>query len=493
MTTTTGLDAHVSRLADELLFTSPGCDELEVLEEQGARAERMARFAAAMQVQARVAQFHAHQALGQAQWAAGSIAVVEDCSQRAAESRLGWSITLHDHLPVTWSLLREGHLPVASAITVAEQAAVLSPAECARLEQRLWPDGEDTVPTATGRLPRALAQRCQRWIPVIHGADTTHLSVAAARTERDVWLSPGEPGTDLVLLTAPLTVPDSEALMAELNAIADTASPTDPRSRGMLRADALVEKVTGQPSFALWADQHETDTASPTDPRSRGMLRADALVEKVTGQPSFALWADGGCTTPLPHADRWNLSITVPLDVILAGGTDPGLIGRNVVTSPTAKAIATAAITAGGRIHRLVTDPLSGLLLDVTTLRQQRPSPAASPDVPPEDPPPSPPDDGPPDNRPPGPGGPGSGPPPQPGQPPSAAPTDRACPTSSSVTWISPARIAAAAPSVSPRHPPPPPPRSPRTPGAFPFSLSPDYAAFRASLSNASSYSSGVR
>jgi hypothetical protein len=350
------LERSAHLLADELLFSVPGSDDLQAAEDEGHRAERLGRFAAAMQVKARVAQWRQHEAMDQLEWAAESVALVEECSPRAAADRLIWSVSLYEHLPVTWSLLREGEIPLASARVIAEQGFLLDHAQCRELEERLWPDEEDTLPSATGKLPAALRSRCQHWIPRIVGGDTTEVQTTAARQDRDVYLTAGDPGTDMALLHAPLTVPDAEAIMAALNATADAAGPDDPRSRGVLRADALVEAITGQPSFALWADS--------------------------------------GMTDPLPIAKHWTVQVTVGLDVLAGTSTDPGVINRTPVTSPTARLLAQQAIAAGGRIARLVTDPLSGALLDVTIQNQHRPPSGAPPGPPPvgplpDDPPPS--------------------------------------------------------------------------------------------------------
>jgi hypothetical protein len=132
----------------------------------------------------------------------------------------------------------------------------------------------------------------------------------------------------------------------------------------------------------------------PNDRRSRAAARADVATALLLGQPVTAL--DGAPLAPanLPTAMTWRTDVVVPAST-LSGGDEPGHVpGWGPVTAPTARRLATGCpapldadddITASlafslagdSEWRRLVTDPLSGIVLDYGTTRYRPPAPLA--------------------------------------------------------------------------------------------------------------------
>lgn len=102
------------------------------------------------------------------------------------------------------------------------------------------------------------------------------------------------------------------------------------------------------------------------DPRTIDQLRADGLVDLVTG-------AGNGCATGTGRnvsGPTVRVDVLVPLSALIGVDDSPGeLAGYGAITSEQARALA-----AGGVWRRLVTDPLSGAVLDVGRTRYRPPA-----------------------------------------------------------------------------------------------------------------------
>ncbi|MFA6574979.1 MAG: DUF222 domain-containing protein, partial [Nocardioides sp.] len=193
-----------------------------------------------------------------------------DTSQRAAQEQRGWPTTrlgegvpsqvglarrespikgarllglakvLHREMPHTLERMRTGQLSEWRATILARETVCLSRDDRREVDRRLCGPGgtgTDLSDTALFRAARKLA------------ADLDNAAVAArarkAEADRHVTLRPA-PDT-MTWLGALLPVKDGVAVYAALKAAADTARATgDPRSRGQVMADTLVERVTGR-------------------------------------------------------------------------------------------------------------------------------------------------------------------------------------------------------------------------------------------------------
>ncbi|GEP36154.1 HNH endonuclease [Nocardioides szechwanensis] len=202
--------------------------------------------------------------------AQATVAVDLDTSQRAAQEQRGWPAArlgegvasqvglarresatkgarllglakvLHREMPHTLHRMRTGQLSEWRATILARETACLSLDDRREVDRRLCGPGgtgPDLPDHALGNAARKLA------------ADLDNAAVAArarkAEADRHVTLRPA-PDT-MTWLSALLPVKDGVAVYAALRAAADTARATgDPRSRGQVMADTLVERVTGR-------------------------------------------------------------------------------------------------------------------------------------------------------------------------------------------------------------------------------------------------------
>lgn len=115
------------------------------------------------------------------------------------------------------------------------------------------------------------------------------------------------------------------------------------------------------------------------DPRTLDQLRADLLVDLVSGDVPTA--PEAGARTPGPdperaarwrHAVRSQIHVMVPLDVLTGASDEPAeLVGYGPITAETARRLAGAPDSTW---RRLVTDPLSGAVLDVGRSRYRPPT-----------------------------------------------------------------------------------------------------------------------
>lgn len=114
-------------------------------------------------------------------------------------------------------------------------------------------------------------------------------------------------------------------------------------------------------------DAAATAARAAGDPRTLDQLRADGFVDLVTGAPR-ATRPEHGATRPGGAAVR--VDVTVALSTLMGLDDAPGdLAGYGAITAEQARALA-----AGGTWRRLVTDPLTGAVLDVGRTRYRPPA-----------------------------------------------------------------------------------------------------------------------
>ncbi|MDM7855730.1 HNH endonuclease [Cellulomonas alba] len=143
-------------------------------------------------------------------------------------------------MPHTFAALETGHLSEHRALLLVRETACLPVEVRAEVDRLVCGDVSALAGIGTKRLV-ALARS--------HAARLDPASLAArarrAETERSVTLRPA-PDT-MTYLTALLPVAQGVAVLAALRRAADSARAAgDPRSRGQVMADTLVERVTGQ-------------------------------------------------------------------------------------------------------------------------------------------------------------------------------------------------------------------------------------------------------
>jgi len=227
----------------------------------------------------------------------------------------GWATVLVQELPYTFAALQRGDTTEWRAMIVARETIWLSRTDRATVDQEL----ADRLPTLGDRqVERETKKLAYRLDP--HG----YLARSrAAANHRRVSLRPA-PDT-MTRLTALLPAAQGVAAYGALLRAADTARATgDPRGRGQVMADTLVERVTGQTNadqvpvhinlvmtdHTLFGDhaadfEPDTDTDTEHRPHNPGADSA-ADGENDDDIEGGGADADAGDT----HADRYGVGDT---------------------------------------------------------------------------------------------------------------------------------------------------------------------------------------
>ncbi|WP_225668225.1 HNH endonuclease [Arthrobacter sp. AET 35A] len=218
-------------------------DQLRELEDlKSAIAGVQARIAVAVDVAERQAQADAGvPATEQGKGVSAQIALARRESPSRGSRLLGLARALVTEMPHTLAALHCGQLNEWRATLLVKETACLSSTDRAAVDEELAPDtgtfdgcGDKAIIAAVKaasyrRDPRSVVNRAAR-----------------AVTERSVSIRPA-PDT-MAYLTALLPVKEAVSTYAALSPHADTTKAAgDPRSRGQVMADTLVERVTGVP------------------------------------------------------------------------------------------------------------------------------------------------------------------------------------------------------------------------------------------------------
>jgi hypothetical protein len=170
---------------------------------------------------------------------AHQVALAMRCSPARARKLVGWAKVLTTELPHTFDALRAGRITEWRATIVARETIWLS------REDRMATDAE-----IAGSLESSGDRRVEAAVKTIAYRRDPQGFVArsrAAENDRRVTLRPAP--DCMTRLTALLPVTQGVAAYAALNREADTAiSMGDPRGRGQVMSDTLVERLTGQSS-----------------------------------------------------------------------------------------------------------------------------------------------------------------------------------------------------------------------------------------------------
>jgi hypothetical protein len=243
------------------------------------------------------------------EFAADEVAPLLRISRNAAHSRLELATQLTTRLPGTLAALDCGDLDIYKARIIAEVTSVLDDKQTAAVEARILPRAAEQTP---GQLRAAVRRAVLRIDP--HGAEQRRQE---RLRDRAVVLEPGEDGTADLTATN-LDAADATAAYQRLDAYARAMKCDDGRSMDQRRADALVDLLLGRPL--------------PTS------------------------------SDPTAH-----VQVTIAASTLLGIDNQPGeLAGYGPITAPAARALA-----ADGTWRRILTDPLSGTVLDLgrTTYR----------------------------------------------------------------------------------------------------------------------------
>ena len=154
---------------------------------------------------------------------------------------LGLAKALVTEMPHTLTAMQAGQLNEWRATLLVRETACLTPADRAAVDEELAPDAGTFAGAGDRSLVAAARAAAYRRDP----RSVTERAAHAA-TDRHVSLRPA-PDT-MCHLTALLPVTAGVAVYKALTGHADTLHTAgDPRGRGQLMADALVERTTGTP------------------------------------------------------------------------------------------------------------------------------------------------------------------------------------------------------------------------------------------------------
>jgi 5-methylcytosine-specific restriction endonuclease McrA len=215
--------------------------ELEVLKcaAEAAQAVLIADFDSSQRAEQALAGVPARQ---QGRGVAAQIALARRESPHKGQQHLGLAKILPTELPHTMAAFRAGHITEWRAMLIGRETGCLSLADRRAVDEVLAADPERLAAMGDRELvgearklayrldPRSFVQRRRR-----------------AESDRAVTIRPA-PDT-MSYLTGLLPVAQGVAVYAALRKAADSArAGGDPRGRGQIMADTLVERVTGQSS-----------------------------------------------------------------------------------------------------------------------------------------------------------------------------------------------------------------------------------------------------
>ena len=248
-------------------------------------------------------------------WSVEETAAALRLSSGAARSLLAGAQQLTHRLPGTLDALQGGKIGPGHASAIVRGSYALPDELLPALEQRVLPRaGEQSV---TG-----VKQSVARAVLALDPA-TAEEKHERARAERSVRISPADHGMAWLMALLPAT--DAQAIYARLDADARRAPADDARSIDQLRADALVEGVL-----------QGIDAAMPTE-----------------------------------HGRQPHVEVLVSLSTLVGQDDEPAwLNGYGPINAEQARRL---AHDPSGTWRRVVTDPVSGQLLDYGTTRYRPP------------------------------------------------------------------------------------------------------------------------
>ena len=242
--TTADLGDWRARLAllDEAVTDAERIDQLRGLEElKAAAAAAQARVTAALDESVRAERAaRGVPASERGRGIGAQVALARRDSPSRGGRHLGLARALVSEMPHTLGALSDGSISEWRATLLVRETACLSREDRCRVDAELCADPA----TLAGLGDRAVGDAARR---AAYRIDPRSVVVRTnrAESERGVTLRPA-PET-MSYLTGLLPVPQGVATYAALSAAADEARAAgDPRSRGQLMADTLVERVTGQ-------------------------------------------------------------------------------------------------------------------------------------------------------------------------------------------------------------------------------------------------------
>ncbi|HVX89504.1 MAG TPA: DUF222 domain-containing protein, partial [Gemmatimonadales bacterium] len=286
-------------------------------------------------------------------------------SRRAANRLVRDGRALTNELLLTADAVREGRLDTPKLRTVTDRLHH-------RPGQLAWLVQEHVLPQAAGRTPSQLAGDIDRALLSVDPIDAADRLPRALATRHVCHPKPLPDG--MAGIWAVLPADHAITIDATLEASARTARTLgDPRTLDQLRADTLVTLATGHalPAGPTARDGGSRPTRASTPKTTRPEDDEADQVDAVEATTDES--AAGTPAAPEPtdiRIPKVRVDVTVALSTLMGLDEHPGeLAGYGPISADQARALA-----AGGVWRRLVTDPLSGQVLDVGRTRYRPPT-----------------------------------------------------------------------------------------------------------------------
>ncbi|MBP2370346.1 HNH endonuclease signature motif containing protein [Pseudonocardia parietis] len=298
-------------------------------------------------------------------WLPDQVAMVLSLSREQALGEIAGAQRFVHVLPATLADWEAGRIDERKADAIAQATIVL--------DDDLAREVEAKVLTGAAEVPRRLLQdRLRRAVAKADpdGATRRH---QRAKADRRMSISHGEEGMASLWLGG--TAEQAEASWRSVDRLARAVDAADPRTLDQKRIDTAHELLQGTLTLTDLTDvhtvvdhvlatvaarQHQPGNDTPAEVPADA--RAEVEVTGVSAEVVAEAVAQALAHKPDPNTvigRKPLIHVVVGLDTLLGGDTPGELVGHGPIPALTARALA-----AEGVLKRLVTDPLSGYLIN---------------------------------------------------------------------------------------------------------------------------------
>jgi hypothetical protein len=295
------------------------------------------------------------------------LALALGCSRRTARHLVRDGRAFESDLTPTGDALARGDIDPAKARVLVEALADAPTLLALDVQDAVLPEAGRRTPT---ELSRDVARAIIAADPA--GARSRHeCATRDRRVDRPRFLADGMAG-----LWAVLPADRAVRMDAALDRLARSGRTAgDPRTLDQLRADLLVDLASGDVPAAPGAAAADGAGSVPVGGAGSAASSRPANAAEPTRSPQPGPDAPGpDSERPVRRrpAVRSQIHVMVPLDVLRGASDEPAeLVGYGPITAETARQLAGAPDSTW---RRLVTDPLSGAVLDVGRSRYRPPT-----------------------------------------------------------------------------------------------------------------------
>ena len=297
------------------------------------------------------------------EYAPDEVGVALRLARGSACARIGLARRLLATLPDTHALWETGLIDTSKARAIDDATVVLSDEHAAKVEAAVLPKAPEQT---LGQLKAALARAVIAADP--EGAEERHRE---ARRDRRVVVTTEPDG--MGTLWALLTATDAAGAFTWLTRLARGLGSDDPRTMDARRADILAALLNGRLVTHPDTDTADSDTADTdaapvgdepnADETTATAADGTAVGDTTTGGMAIRDEPTGaGAGRPIHPVTPAKplIQIVIPYSTLIGADDQPAeLVGHGPIPASLAREVA-----ADGVWRRLVTDPLSGTLLD---------------------------------------------------------------------------------------------------------------------------------